>query len=424
MTDSASHDRSDELNSSDDNRDTSPSVANASLPLSNKLILSADELPRRERVFGKWAFAITVVPFLIYWGATSVGSYLERTRKLTPVHGMHNDIIRPALEQISASLREAEATAQRNPAENRELLDWRRKYYLDDLLKFMEDEEGDLEELRELSSKIREADFSNQTTLNVPDSFLESLQRYLRHYIDLRQRDEDNDLDGIRQLHEAFLANEANYPDSVFTQQKLNFFVGNRSWYPMAYTIAAAATLLAVLLAMPGYLKIPFRVNSLAFVVGSVGIVIWVGLWYLDKHFLHVSQMFGSHARAGFNPLAELHDTPEWAYAFLAIRFIGLILLIPIAEEFFTRGFLMRYIDDPDWDEIPMGLATWKGVTGVIAYGALAHTGEALAAVVWFTLMTWMYLKTKNVWDCVVAHGVTNLLLGLFVILTGTWELW
>ena len=29
-------------------------------------------------------------------------------------------------------------------------------------------------------------------------------------------------------------------------------------------------------------------------------------------------------------------------------------------------------------------------------------------------MVTWMYLRTKNFWDCVAAHAITNLLLGLY----------
>ncbi|MCA9266763.1 MAG: CPBP family intramembrane metalloprotease, partial [Planctomycetales bacterium] len=100
------------------------------------------------------------------------------------------------------------------------------------------------------------------------------------------------------------------------------------------------------------------------------------------------------------------------------------VLLIPLGEEFFLRGWLMRYVDDPDWDLIPLGLAGKLGILSAVVYGVVAHVGEPLAALAWFSLITWMYLKTKNIWDCVFAHMTTNLLLGLYVIFTGTWALW
>ena len=109
-----------------------------------------------------------------------------------------------------------------------------------------------------------------------------------------------------------------------------------------------------------------------------------------------------------FNPLEELSSTPAWKMQFMAIRFFGLVCLVPIVEEFFLRGFLMRYIEHPDWDQIPLGMATKLSIIGVAAYALFTHPAEPLAAVVWFSMLTWLYLKTKSVWDCVVAHAVTT----------------
>ena len=47
-----------------------------------------------------------------------------------------------------------------------------------------------------------------------------------------------------------------------------------------------------------------------------------------------------------------------------------------------------------------------------------------LPAVVWFAMITCLMVKTRNLWDCVVAHAVTNLLLGIYVMKTGAWALW
>ena len=38
-------------------------------------------------------------------------------------------------------------------------------------------------------------------------------------------------------------------------------------------------------------------------------------------------------------------------------------------------------------------------------------------------MITWLMLKTRSIWDCVVAHAATNLILGIYVVLSGTWRL-
>jgi CAAX protease family protein len=54
----------------------------------------------------------------------------------------------------------------------------------------------------------------------------------------------------------------------------------------------------------------------------------------------------------------------------------------------------------------------------------LMHPGELLAAFVWFSLVTWLMTRTRNIWDCVAAHAVTNLLLGIYVVTQHQWQLW
>ena len=59
-------------------------------------------------------------------------------------------------------------------------------------------------------------------------------------------------------------------------------------------------------------------------------------------------------------------------------------------------------------------------VAGTLVPLAL-HPAELFAAAVWFTLLTWLMFKTRNIWDCIAAHATTNLLLGTYVVASGDW---
>lgn len=194
-------------------------------------------------------------------------------------------------------------------------------------------------------------------------------------------------------------------------------------WYPWTYSVVLGLTLLLILVVGRGYLFAPFNVSWLSVVVGVLGIFVWISLWWVDREFLGVGALFGS-SREAFNPFVELRHDPAWMRQFLAIRFVGLVAVVPIIEEFFLRGFLMRYIDSKDWDRVPLGNATRASAIAVVVYALLSHPAEPLAAVVWFSMVTWLYARTGSIWDCVLAHATTNLLLGLYVVGTGTWELW
>ena len=195
------------------------------------------------------------------------------------------------------------------------------------------------------------------------------------------------------------------------------------TWYPRTYSVVIGLTLLLILAVGRGYFLAPFSITWLSVVVGVLGVFVWIGLWWVDREFLGVGALFSS-TREAFNPFVVLRDDPTWMKQFLAIRFVGLVAVVPVIEEFFLRGFLMRYIDSHDWDRVPLGKATGLSVVGVAVYGLVSHPAEPLAAVVWFSMVTWLYVRTQSIWDCVLAHATTNLLLGLYVIRTGTWELW
>jgi CAAX prenyl protease-like protein len=196
-------------------------------------------------------------------------------------------------------------------------------------------------------------------------------------------------------------------------------------YYPAIYTTKIALTTLAMLAVIPGYLAFPLKLNPIAFAVGLVGGAAWIALAKAQVAlYPHLGETFSKWlemgGRSGFNPLVELKDNPAWAYGFLAIRFFGLVVVVAVIEEFFLRGFLMRYVMDIDWHLIPFAVLNRLGLLTLLIFPVIYHP-ERLASAVWFSLVTWMMLRTRNIWDCVVAHALTNLVLGLWVVYSGDW---
>jgi CAAX protease family protein len=197
--------------------------------------------------------------------------------------------------------------------------------------------------------------------------------------------------------------------------------------YPIIYSIKIGLTAFTMLLCLPGYWKFPFRVSWLAIGLGAVGVVLWIAICslHLEPKILGpMGLMSVEHLgeRPAFNPFAELKSNPPWEYTFLAIRFLGLALIVPIIEEFFLRGFLMRFVMDADWWEIPFGTVNFLAIIVGTAVPMLMHPGELFAAFVWFSMVTWLMIRTRNIWDCVAAHAATNLLLGIYIV--STYGLW
>ena len=170
----------------------------------------------------------------------------------------------------------------------------------------------------------------------------------------------------------------------------------------------------------------PLKFSWLSVVVGVVGIVVWVALVEIQRE-KKLMTMIGLGSwfpnRPSFNPFAEFSDN-QFRMLFLGLRFTLLAAVTPIVEELFLRGWLVRWIEDPEWQPIRLTELGFKGLATASVYGVLTHPGEALAAIAWFGLVTWLMHRTGNLWDCVIAHAVTNLLLGIYVITASAWHLW
>ena len=200
-------------------------------------------------------------------------------------------------------------------------------------------------------------------------------------------------------------------------------------YYPILYTLKVGLTLGAILLVLPGYKRFPWRATMWGPIVGMAGIVVWVGLCSLPFQERWLSTvgldwLASLGRRSAYNPFQELAALPAaWAWTFLAVRLLGLAVVVPIIEEFVLRGFLMPLCVAADWSKVPFGTVNRMAVLVALLYGVATHPGELFAAVAWFALVTWLMVKTKSLWDCVIAHSVTNLLLGVYVVLSGRWHL-
>jgi uncharacterized protein len=198
--------------------------------------------------------------------------------------------------------------------------------------------------------------------------------------------------------------------------------------YPLVYTCKLALTIAAITFVFPGYRQFPSRMTAWGPLVGIVGAVVWIALaeWQLERRLLDRIglDLLGSFGqRSAFNPVSELKYSAALAYGFLAVRFLGLAIVVPLIEEMFLRGFLTRFFVRPDWWNVPIGVVNNAALAAGTIVPMLLHPGELLAAAVWFSMVTGLMIKTKNIWDCVIAHAVTNLLLGIYVVSFDRWQL-
>ena len=97
--------------------------------------------------------------------------------------------------------------------------------------------------------------------------------------------------------------------------------------------------------------------------------------------------------------------------------------MVPVMEEIFWRSFLLRWITDPDFTKLKVGEFSWSAFAVVAGIFAISHP-EWLAAAIFAAMMALLLKRTGSLFACIVAHGFTNLLLGIYVMQTHSWMLW
>lgn len=191
-------------------------------------------------------------------------------------------------------------------------------------------------------------------------------------------------------------------------------------YYPVFYTVKIALVG-AVLLRLWKFLPEahPRRDGlGLAIGLGVILAILWVGIDTVTPHF---PAIFGN--RVGYNPIAKIPN-PALRALFLLVRFFGLVAIAPVCEELFYRGFLLRFITDmDDFRRVSIGRFSTGAFAAVVVLMAVSHP-EWLAAAVFSAAMCALLARTRNLFACIAAHGVTNLVLGIYVLLSHDWKYW
>ncbi|WP_077032688.1 CAAX prenyl protease-related protein [Pelomonas sp. KK5] len=147
----------------------------------------------------------------------------------------------------------------------------------------------------------------------------------------------------------------------------------------------------------------------------GAGILVFL-LWiHLDAPILQLTE-----PTATFLPIAR-DGTLIWPL--VVLRWIGAALIVPVMEELFWRSFLMRWIEQPQFERVDPQRVGVKAIVLSTFVFTLAHT-LWLAAVIAGLAYAWLYRRSGKLWTAVIAHAVTNGLLGIWVVRTGQWQFW
>ena len=235
--------------------------------------------------------------------------------------------------------------------------------------------------------------------------------------------------------------------------------------YPLFYCVKLLLTAIAIAVCFPAwkqFLKFPSFYGVLA---GILGAAVWIGLCQMEKRSvsdflpgmglekvfpttrpgydwgMESGENVGENALPGGGyyppkkgPASDFGSRIQKISPLFLLRLFGLAVIVPFIEEFFLRGFVLRYFwsepkkEESDssepipWYDVPIGALCPMVWAITIVYPLLTHP-EALAGVVWFCGITLLAWKTRSLSDCVCAHAITNLALGIWVLYSGQWYL-
>lgn len=161
----------------------------------------------------------------------------------------------------------------------------------------------------------------------------------------------------------------------------------------------------------------PFALKGilLGLAAGILALLVWISPQLL----------FGQPPRTdGFNP-DLFADSPALYWLTVAARFARLVIVVSLLEEIFWRGFLMRYLINEKFTSVPFGTYAPLAFFGTaIAFMLVHQPSDYIAAFITGLIYNGLAVYTRSLLACVVAHAVTNLILGLYIMNTKQWGFW
>ena len=150
----------------------------------------------------------------------------------------------------------------------------------------------------------------------------------------------------------------------------------------------------------------------------AIGFLVFL-LWIAPQTWL------GFAARPdGFNP-DVFSSKPAFYFLTVAFRFVRLVVVVPLVEEIFWRGFLLRYLINEDFERVPLGAFSWLSFWVVVVAFTFSHSRpDWPAAFLTGILYNIVVYRTRSLTTCVLTHALTNLLLGIWIMQTRQWGFW
>ena len=155
------------------------------------------------------------------------------------------------------------------------------------------------------------------------------------------------------------------------------------------------------------------REAAWAVAVGALVFMVWI---HLDAPWMTLDA-------GAVRPFVPLDAQGRIDWPLVVVRWLGATLMVPVMEELFWRSFLMRWIQQPVFEGVDPRRVGLRAIVLSTFVFVLAHP-LWLAATVAGLAYALLYVRFGRLWVPVIAHAVTNGMLGVWVVATGNWQFW
>jgi len=160
------------------------------------------------------------------------------------------------------------------------------------------------------------------------------------------------------------------------------------------------------------------RMPAKAWIAAAIGTLVFA-LWVSPQVVFHQAPRLD-----GFDPGTFAGKTGLY-WGEVVMRFARLVVVVPALEEIFWRGWLLRFVINEEFEAVPFGTCTWRA-NGIVAVGfmlehSMADWPAALATGLLYNLVAY---RTRSLSSCILAHALTNGLLGAYIMVTHQWGFW
>jgi len=131
-------------------------------------------------------------------------------------------------------------------------------------------------------------------------------------------------------------------------------------------------------------------------------------------------------ASEGFDPARIFGKDSAACYLQYSLRFARAVLIVPLVEELFWRGFLMRWCINPnEAQKVPLGTHSWKAYFITTGAFMLIHNPQDYAgAFIFGSIVYWLTVTTRRLTPSILMHAIANLIMGICAIALNIPGIW